>query len=267
MRMPRQISPIFAYVMETPDIADAAASSTTSSSDASYDPARVVEVTKAVIQTALGFASSDASVRSFMISAHTRNEGVLFKNGSNEFKIMLRPSFDESDDPQEETQFQVCIIADPNDGEDIREAVEMEFEGVYDEEDDSVVIVHEIPVAKISDLKTDSHEVGEVRKRVNEIYEWRICSCGKRFVKRPEDAVCLLCDLTASDRERAALADESRACAICLDNCGNRHAKRMKCCSAFVHDRCSRKWLSGHGNCPHCRAPVENRIEQIIDLL
>lgn len=214
-----------------------------------------------------GFASSDASVRSFMVSSHSRNEGVLFKNGSNEFKIMVRPSFDESDDPAEDVQFQVCIISDPSDGSDVSEAIEMEFEGVYDDEDDSVVVVHEVFVKKMSELVEGADEASKLRKAINEVYEWRVCPCGKRFAKRVDDRSCLLCELTASDSERAALADETRSCAVCLDPCGERHSKRMKCCGAFSHDRCRKRWLVGHQNCPHCRANIEDRVEQIVDLL
>ena len=254
--------------METPDrVVDAGIGDADStSSTASRNPSRVVRVTD-VANVVPGFVTSNASVHSFLVSAHSRNEGILFKNGSNELKIMLRPSFDESEDPQEEVQMQVCIIADPSDGEDVREAVEMEFEGVYDEEDDSVVVVHEIPVIKMSELAPDSKEVEDFKKRVNEVYEWRICPCGKRFVKNSDDKMCLLCELTASDAERAALADESNACAICLDPCGQRHSKKQKCCGSFVHNRCSKKWLANHTTCPLCRATTENRIEQIIDLL
>jgi hypothetical protein len=279
---------VIEIVMDTPPSVDAfvnggdddgsVSSETSTPSSSPRAPARASEPAALAVRVSAsgesssstsrgGIASSNASVYAFMVSSHARNDGILFKNGSNEFKIMVRPSFDESDDPQEDAQFQVCIIADPNDPDDVREAVELEFEGVYDEEDDTTVIVHEIPVFKMSELKEDSKEVDDVRKRVNEVYEWRVCHCGKRFIKNGEDSMCLLCVLTASDKERAALKDEDRECSICFDPCGERFAKRLKCCGAHLHDRCSRKWLAAHMTCPRCRAPVENRIERIIDLL
>ena len=229
-----------------------------------HPAARLVEAFAEV-----AFVSSTASAHAALVKMHAHNEGIIFDNADGTVKLMIRPVFDDEDSVgSEDVEFQVCVLdEDEDDDGALTKALEREFDGAFDVDDDSVFIVDGIEIDKMAELDAAHPLVAKFAALVNRVHGWRLCECGLGFVKSGDDASCLRCVLTCSDVERTFLEDPENACIICMEPAGTRFSRAMSCCKKRTHDRCLKRWLDTSNSCPHCRAKVDERVEIIIDLI
>ena len=224
-------------------------------------PSRVVAFAQAE------YVSSNASAFEALRKMHSRNEGIIFDNIDGDIRLMVRPVFeDESSVGAEDVEFQIAVLNEDDD-EALTKALEREFDGAFDMDDEETFIVDSVDVTKMSELNPEHPDVEKFRKIVNKVHGWRLCHCGLGFIKEQDDAFCMRCSLTCSDKEREANGDSDNDCVVCMEPSGTRFSREMKCCKKRTHDRCLKRWLSTSNTCPHCRHPVDNRVEVIIDLI
>jgi hypothetical protein len=202
-----------------------------------------------------------------MAKMHSRNEGIIFDNVDGSLKLMARPVFeDEESAGSDDVEFQVAILNEDDD-DDLAKALEHEFDGAFDMEDDNTFIVDGIEIDKMSEVDPKHVAVEKFRMLVNRVHAWRLCDCGVGFVKDADDTFCMRCAMTCSDAERTILEDPENACVICMEPSGTRYSRILDCCKKRVHDKCLKRWLSTSNSCPHCRQTVNNRVDVIIDLI
>lgn len=176
------------------------------------------------------------------------NDGVVYENEERSFKFMIRNNPDGG-----AGKFMVMdlVIIATEDDERVSEVLELEHDGWWDDDDDTSFIVESWEFEK---AKPDQEQLQEMMEYVNCTYDYKICPCGKYFIKDKKDA-CFFCEMTASD------ADMKReTCPICLADGFFMHMKKTKCCDQIVHRGCAKTWsLKGKTNtCALCRAPVLN---------
>lgn len=176
---------------------------------------------------------------------HAHTDGFLFDNCAGEFQVMFRTSVEDAEDPQEECCFEVAVYTD--DDPKLEKVLKTELSGYFD--DDSTYVVDSVFVKKMSKLAADTPAVGKLMTLVNEVWNWRLCVCGKMFCKYSER--CLLCLMSDSTEDMDTSAEP---CLICHDACANRYSATMDCCGARMHARCLGRWQELNDTCPHCRA-------------
>lgn len=175
---------------------------------------------------------------------HETNSGITYHNEDSTFKLMIR-----NDPDGGAGKFMVLdlIIVAPEEEERVIEALEMENDGWWDEDDPTAFVVESWEFLK---KDPDEDEIKEMMDYVNATYKYKICPCAKYFIKDGKD-MCVFCELTASQDD---LKKES--CPICLSDGYTMHMKKTKCCSQTVHKDCAKTWsLKGNTDkCALCRA-------------
>jgi hypothetical protein len=178
---------------------------------------------------------------------HSTNSGVTYTNEDDTFKLMIR------NDPEGGAgKYMVMdlVIVAPEEEERVVNALEMENDGWWDDDDPSSFIVESWEF----DKKTpDEDELKEMMEYVNATYAYKICPCAKYFIKDQKE-MCFYCELTASED-----GIKKATCPICLSDGYMMHMKTTTCCSQIVHHDCARTWsVKGKtGTCALCRAPTK----------
>lgn len=176
---------------------------------------------------------------------HESNDGLVYENEERSFKFMIR------NDPEGGAgKFMVMdlVIISSEEEERVQEVLELEHDGWWDDDNDFVIESWEFEKAN-----PDQDELQEMMDYVNCTYEYKICPCGKYFIKDKKDA-CFFCEMTASEEDM-----KRETCPICLSDGFTMHMKRTKCCDQIVHRGCAKAWtLKGKsGTCALCRAPTQ----------
>jgi hypothetical protein len=178
---------------------------------------------------------------------HETNDGVVYQNEERSFKFMIRN--DPDGGAGKFMVFDLAIIATEDDDR-VQEALEMEHDGWWDDDDSTMFVIESWEFEKAG---PDDEELQEMMDYVNCTYDYKICPCGTYFIKDKKDA-CFYCEMTASDEDM-----KRETCPICLSDGFTMHMKKTKCCDQIVHRGCAKAWtLKGKsGTCALCRAPTQ----------
>lgn len=175
---------------------------------------------------------------------HDKNDGILFWNEEQSFKIMLRSDMINS----ETYNFELVIVYDPT--EDLNFSfetlLEMEHDGFMDDDNCSFIMDDfEVNVG----AQTTDDDVILAMKKINALYSTRVCPCFRYFIKDSVEEACPYCVLSASRQDDA----ERLKCPICQETSMGNQLSPQPCCKQSLHPRCLAAW---HGKpCPLCRAP------------
>ena len=197
------------------------------------------------------FVTSERALHAAMVLMHAHNDGLLFENVSNEFRVLFRASLEDSSS-EEECAFEVAVYTD--DERRIEKALKSELVGYFD--DDSTYVVDSVAVRDMRALAADGTPVTKLMTLLNDVWSWRVCVCGKMFCKNDAER-CLRCILTDTEED---LRHAAEPCLVCHDPCGRRFSTRMDCCGARMHTRCLSRWTAMNETCPHCRATMSEVI-------
>jgi hypothetical protein len=192
------------------------------------------------------FISSNDRLHDVLNRIYNANSGVVFKNKTDEFKILIR-NVDEGSRGHFMT-FDVAIIVE--EGDDVLlKCLENMINAVgFDSPEESEFVLDQFEFDK---RERSEEEEEEFRTYLNRLQGTIVCPCGARFIHDGKD-MCLFCDLTSTPEKLAEFE-----CPICLDKGHEFHAKTMSCCKAKMHIMCSDKWeKKGNSKCAMCRADL-----------
>ena len=155
-------------------------------------------------------------------------------------------------DDDEDMAFDICIHVTQETHGHIKSALENETSVL--EEDEDVYVLDEFV---FTPQWTPNDRLRDALSLLQSLCRWKVCACGKYFVKDPDEAnVCLYCDLVTTRGHRAP----HTVCAICCEEFHAETAKRqLSCCGKIIDNACYLRFVTR--KCPFCRAPLSPPVK------
>lgn len=181
---------------------------------------------------------------------YKNNDGIMFKNKDDTFKIMIRPDPDGS--AGHFVVFDLVIVFEES-NTTLNKILELTTDGWFSEDNDMEYVVESWEFDK---RNPDVSELKEMMEYTNKTYNFVFCQCGKHFIKDGGD-MCVFCEMTGSDEDF-----EKFECPICMEEGYNMHSKLSKCCSNKMHKMCYDRWYKeGNKKCAICRADLPQEMQ------
>lgn len=177
---------------------------------------------------------------------HANNDAFLFRSKDGAITYMLRNG--DGGTPTT-AQCELCIMCDSED-EDMTELLRLEHEGYF--EDTTTFLVDEFDIPLDAAAHTSSEVVTAI-ERLNTVYSYTICLCGRYMIK-DGFAVCFHCQLTQNP-----ILIQDTTCCICLEKGSTKCMQVRPCCNQYIHSTCWRKYVRmsppslEQPPCPLCR--------------
>lgn len=99
----------------------------------------------------------------------------------------------------------------------------------------------------LQEFVVDNDTIDDIKKTMNEFWEWTVCPCNEYLIKHPEATMCYVCEMTCGGQT------PEEFCPICHDHGHTRWMIQTPCCKQNMHRTCHRLWKTRSRSCAICR--------------